>query len=277
MARSTELCEELRPLYEAGRAAWPDVICPPEAFARQASQGAGQGQEGTPSTDGLRGADLYLAAAALSGDRRALAEVEALVRVQAQGAGARLQPGSGLDEEVVQHLLTRLLVPGEGRARLADYAGQGPLAAFLRVAAMRTALNLRGGARSRERELDEATLAAVGEAPDPESRYLRAQHQEAFRQALAGAFAGLPKEQRQAMRLHYGGGLSGQAIARMLGVDRSTVVRWLASARAALMRETRRRLQDRLRLPQAEMDSLIAVLRSQLELSLGHMLARSQE
>lgn len=116
------------------------------------------------------GADLYLAAAALAGDRRAQAELEALVRVQAQGAGARLQPGSGLDEEVVQHLLTRLLVPGEGRARLSDYAGQGPLSAFLRVAAMRTALNLRGGAQARGRELDEATLAAVGEAPDPEAR-----------------------------------------------------------------------------------------------------------
>jgi RNA polymerase sigma-70 factor (ECF subfamily) len=258
-------------LYQAGQAAWPGVACPAAAYARHVA-GCLQADAGP---GGLHGADLYLAAAVLSGDRAAQAEVERLVRAQAQAAAARLDPGPAFAAEVTQEVLERLLLPREDAPpRLADYAGQGPLPAFLRVMAMRTALNLRGSG-ARTASVDEAALAALGDAADVEARYLRAQYQEAFREALHTAFAGLDRELRQVVRMHYGGGLSGQAIARLLGVDRSTVVRRLASARAALFSETRRLLQERLRLPQAELDSLIAVLRSQIELSLSTILRDS--
>lgn len=224
-------------------------------------------------------ADLELAKAVLAGEPVALGELDRRLRVQARIAAARIDSNPAFIDEVAQQLAERLLLPREDAPpRLAEFSGSGPLDAFLRVAALRVALNLRGGAvAARSDELDEASLDAAAEgAADVETRLLRAQYQAPFREALREAFAALPREQRQVMRLHYGGGLSGQAIARMMQVDRSTVVRWLASARSALMNETRRRLRDQLKLSPAELTSLIGAMRSQLDLSLSAILQGSQ-
>ena len=261
--------EGLLDLYERGQAVWPGMACAPAAFAGHVASCLPMDEEAGGALGRLHGEDLYLAVAALGGDRAAQQEVDRQVQVQARAAAGRVSPDPDFAAEVAQLLLERLLVPRDGgRPRLHDYAGHGPLGALLRVASMRTALNLRQGS-GRTVALDEESLAAVSEAADVETRYLRTLHQEAFRQALREAFTGLPRELRQVVRMHHGRGLSGQAIGRMLQVDRTTVMRWLARARAALLSETRRLLQEGLRLPRVETDSLISVLCSQHELSLG--------
>ena len=53
----------------------------------------------------------------------------------------------------------------------------------------------------------------------------------------------------------------------MFQIHRATAARWLHSAREAVFTETRRLLQERLRLSPGEFDSLVRVLRSQLDLS----------
>jgi RNA polymerase sigma-70 factor (ECF subfamily) len=53
------------------------------------------------------------------------------------------------------------------------------------------------------------------------------------------------------------------------GVNRSTVVRWLADVREALFKETRRLLRERLRLNDSEFESLMGLVRSDLDLSIS--------
>jgi RNA polymerase sigma-70 factor (ECF subfamily) len=73
--------------------------------------------------------------------------------------------------------------------------------------------------------------------------------------------------------MHFADGLTGDEIGERLGISRATVVRWLSTARAFLLRETRRLLVDRLRLSGAEADSFIATARSRMDLSLSVLLA----
>jgi hypothetical protein len=58
---------------------------------------------------------------------------------------ARVHPGADAAAEVCQVLREKLLTSASGQPpRLAGYLGQGPLAAWLRAAAVRTALNTAG-------------------------------------------------------------------------------------------------------------------------------------
>jgi RNA polymerase sigma-70 factor (ECF subfamily) len=57
----------------------------------------------------------------------------------------------------------------------------------------------------------------------------------------------------------------------MQKVSRATVARWLASARDELKERTLNELVGRLKLPEAELESVLELVRSQLELSLSRV------
>jgi RNA polymerase sigma-70 factor (ECF subfamily) len=74
------------------------------------------------------------------------------------------------------------------------------------------------------------------------------------------------------LRLHVVGGLTLERIGAMYQVDRSTVSRWLADARRALLDHTERALRDRLGVAPAEFASMARLLTSQLEIDLPELL-----
>ena len=82
---------------------------------------------------------------------------------------------------------------------------------------------------------------------------------------------------RNLLRLHHLGGATLEQLAAMYGVHRATAVRWLADARAALARGTRRRLTASLDVSPAELDSILAMIGSRLEASVGRLLADDGE
>jgi RNA polymerase sigma-70 factor (ECF subfamily) len=84
--------------------------------------------------------------------------------------------------------------------------------------------------------------------------------------------ATLALEQRRLLRRHFADGITLDALAVELGVHRATVARHLAAARAALRRDTLRRLQAALGATDSELESLAAVMRSRLDLSLRGLL-----
>ena len=142
-------------------------------------------------------------------------------------------------EEVRQLLRVKLFVSDEGRARIGDYSGRGPLQAWLRVAAVRTALNLVSRQTPEEPSTEEEPLMGVG---DPETEYLKAQHRPEFEQAFRAALGTLSIEQRQLLRFHYVDGLTLGQIGRLRQVHESTISRRLLAARDQLLAETRRAL-----------------------------------
>src|SRR5205823_11653356 len=89
-------------------------------------------------------ADLYLAFACGSGASGALAAFEASVLPQALGAIASIDRSVDFAADVQQALRQKLFVAEPGReAKILGYAGKGPLDAWVRAAAVRTALVLK--------------------------------------------------------------------------------------------------------------------------------------
>jgi RNA polymerase sigma-70 factor (ECF subfamily) len=255
----------LRGLLESARAAWSAFDVPDAAFARHL--GAAWSSRKVPLAN-LRGPDLFLACACARGDAAALAELDRLIREACVSVPGTTPTDA---EEVAQRLRHRLMLPEEGEPPdIVLYSGEGPLRAWLRVVAVRE--TGRGREPRTAQSADELQNLA-GNAPDPELDYLRLRHRDDFRAAFASAIAALTPRERNVLRLYYLDGLGVQRIGDLHQVNASTVSRWLASIRESLFARTRAVLEERLRLTESEVDSLLGALRSQLGASLHRLLA----
>jgi RNA polymerase sigma-70 factor (ECF subfamily) len=68
--------------------------------------------------------------------------------------------------------------------------------------------------------------------------------------------------------LHLGERMSIDALGAIYSVDRATAARWLVAARQALVEKTKETLRARLQLSEGECDSLVGLVRSQLDVSI---------
>jgi RNA polymerase sigma-70 factor (ECF subfamily) len=212
-------------------------------------------------------ADVDLAVACLSGDPQALAAFDRLLQLEVGRAVRPIDPG--LVDEVAQQVRERLLVGTP--PRLGEYAGDGPLGAWLRTVAVRTALNAR---RPGAREIP----GGSGIDPplvdaDPELALLRARYRDAFREAFSHAVAGLSPRERTVLRLTTLDGLTLARVGAIYGKDASTISRWLDQAKETVRDASRAHLKEQLQLPSAELDSLMRAADGELSVSLVRLLA----
>ncbi len=261
-------------LWESGRAAWPGVALPAPAFVRHLAAHRPAEEDPAGFLASVHASDLYLACACAMGEPSALAAFDRSILGQVPSFLSRMDPSPWFADEIRQLLREKLLVaPAGGAPKIAEYAGAGALWSWVRVVAIRTAVSVRRNRDEQPRAaLDECVAKALPEGQDVEIDYIRTRYQGEFKEALRAAFASLPQEQRHVLRLHFAGGLTGDAIASVLQVNRRTVVRWLASARTAMFHETRRLLQCQLRLSPGELDSLVEMVRTSFDLSLSTLL-----
>ena len=240
------------------RAAWPGVEVAPAALeAYVAARGGGEL------------ADLYLACACVERDARALAYFEQELVACVGRAVRKLGGDRAIADEITQLLRERLLVGTAGRPpRLVEYSGRGPLRGWLRVIATRTLLDLRRRDKH-EAPLGERTLDALP-APDadPALQYLKTSYRDAFRRAFRAAFAALEPLERDLVRRHHLDGENVDQLAARHGIHRATAARWVARARERLLTGTRERLAGELGLPDPELDSILDLIASRLEVSL---------
>lgn len=253
----------LQAMEAAGRAAHDGVAYRAEEFARDLGRLRLDGDpvEALPA---LHAADLFLALACARGDARALALFE--TRHLAPLAARLGTDGS----EVVAALREALLLPSAGRPpQIAGYSGRGPLSGWLRAVAVHAAHKQRRRAGAEQRRAEAAVEDVVA---DPELEFLKRRDRPRFQEAFRAALAALPPRERTLLRLHYAEGLPAENLAALHRVHRATATRWIAQARALLLDELRGRLVADLRLDRPEIESLVRLLRSQLELSLRQAL-----
>src|SRR5262249_46804856 len=122
--------------YVAGRAAWPNLAVSVDAFRHHVVDRLRL----SPASVVPRAADLYLVIAVLEGADRALPILDERL-ARAAGVVARIDGAPAFVDEVRQELRVKLLAGPEPRLR--SYAGIGALFEWLRVAALRTAINLK--------------------------------------------------------------------------------------------------------------------------------------
>ena len=175
-------------------------------------------------------------------------------------------------DEVLQCLREKLFVPQDGEpAKILGAAVHGDLPGVIRVAAVRTALNLRR--RDQRIELDDAPLLReLAPDDDPELRALKEQHRSAFKAALEDALGTLTARERNILRMHLVHGLSIDAIGSAYQAHRATAARWLTAIREKLDREARRLLRERRGLSDPEVDSLVRLVESHIQVSFQRVL-----
>jgi RNA polymerase sigma-70 factor, ECF subfamily len=263
-----QLAEALDAMHRAGRASWPAVELSADDLARYLAKLAGT----QPSVSWLSGrpaADLYLACGCAALHPAALAAFDAHVLSHVESFLASMRPDQAFVDEVRQVLREKLFVGAT--PKIAEYSGRGSLLGWLRVVAVRTALNL---TRRRTETLD----AGVDRAPrhehiaDPELDYLKDHYRAAFQTAIEASFAVLTSEQRILLRLHFLEGMTLHQLATLFQVHRATVARWIAQTRRDVLEGTRAALQQRLVLETAELDSMMRLLDSRLEVSMRRLL-----
>src|SRR5262249_6346429 len=144
--------------------------------------------------------------------------------------------------------------------RIAAYTGRGPLGAWLRTVAIRLAANLRTSERDRSKRPQSPSVT-----PDPELDYLKNRYGPLFQDALQACFSGLSAEERNRLRLHFLDGLTATQVAALERVAVSTVTRAIERTRRRILEQTKRYLADQLSLSRGESQSLLRLVRSNLD------------
>lgn len=275
-----ELEHLLSQATETARAQWPQVIQPAEQFVRHLAQRlpkASDGQSVDRALKGLHLAELHLACACVQGLPAAIAVLdgEFLARLPERlRRNARLT--AAVIDEVCQMVRVKLLVgTPESGPQIAEYEGRGPLLNWLLVMAARLAERLLASDKpSTEDDVIVALDSMQAPGDDAELELLKRRYGEAYRQAVHDAFSALSTDNRYVLKLYYVKGLSTPKLGELLGVHSSTISRRLESIRQQIFDKAKRLLRERLRISSGEFNSLLSLLRSQLDIAISQIFER---
>jgi RNA polymerase sigma-70 factor (ECF subfamily) len=250
-------------LVEVGAAAWPGLgIDHAGLRAHVAAFATAPNLEHAPH--------VALTYACAQRSQEAIRLLDPILRGAVAAAVAKLERPSGFDDDVAQKLRERLLLSEP--PRIGTFGGRAPLRAWLRMAALRTALNLR------RRRLDDArartvltTSCAVASA-DTDLSYLRARYRAQFGAALKGSVARLSTRDRRLLRAYVVDRATLESLASVHHVGVATVWRWLKAIRERLADDTKSFLCGALKITDSDYEAIAALVRSDLDLSLGALL-----
>lgn len=261
----------LTALYERGRATWPDIApVDPERFA---SAIANQLDDAAPSAVAALHADVYLAIGACDGDAAAARACDALVAREVDFAAARLRATATQADDVRSELRRLFFTRDPHRASaLATFTGRGDLRGYARVVAAR-ALAKRMQRDGREEELDSRVFALLEPAIDPEVLVLRERYRGIVEAALVAALGELAPRERAVLRFHLVEGWTVDQLAARYATHRSTASRWICAARESLRVGIRSRLAAALVITESQIDSIVALVTSHIEVSLDRLLS----
>jgi RNA polymerase sigma-70 factor (ECF subfamily) len=269
-----DLDERLGRLAATGAASWPGLNLDPAVFAAHVAERiSADSRDLGAALDDLYAPDLYLACACCLGLPGAVAAFEAAYGTMIASFVARIDRAPSFVSEVLQLVRQRVFVGTvEAPPRIRSYAGRGPLAGWVGIAAQRIALDLVDKEKTEARARERAVADEIGAELDPELQYIKERYRDAFERAFARAVEDLGARERALLRLQIAGGLTLEQIGTMYKVNASTVSRWIAGVRTALLADTERLLRAELSLSPPEFHSLARVLASQMDISVSRLL-----
>lgn len=258
----------------AARAAWPTIDVATDRFAAYLADRLPAGSDALAALDRMKTSDLYLACACAHGDANALEALERHYLSAVDRALPRLGVDADTVSEVKQRLRRVLLVPDAGPPRITAFAGRGDLRRWIRVLAVREALTMARHARRHVTVDEDRLVELVAAGASPELEHFKRLYRREFEAAFRDAVQALSDRDRTLVRQHFLDGLSILHLARLHRVHRVTVARWLDNAREALLAATRAHMIDRLDVPPAELESILRLVLSTLEINLRPLFRR---
>jgi len=219
--------------------------------------------------------DLVLAGACTLGEATAAAAFDRVL-TEVDAAGASVGATKDQVAEVKQMLRLQLLVGKDGKPPgIAGYRGKGPLRGWVRITATRELIRVKKK-QLREVPIEQSLDHLLSTRIDPSLDAMKAEYRTEFAAALRDAIGDLSAEDRTLLVQQVVHGASIDEVGAAFGVHRATAARWLNRARAALVAATHKRLAERLKLPVEQIESVIRLVRSQLDASVIRYLKEAQ-
>jgi RNA polymerase sigma-70 factor, ECF subfamily len=265
-----ELDSALRAAVLRGRAAWPDLGVADTDFVEAIAEGVRGAADVVVAIGELELEDLYLARACATGESAALAAFAQACETTITATVRQMGLAADAVDEVVHEIRTKLFVGDP--PKITRYGGRASLRSWVRTVATRAAVDrmrTRDESSSDSRVLDHLPDAADG----PELAHLRALYAGELKQAFEEAIASLEVRERNVLRHHFIDRLNVEEIGALYGVHKSTAYRWLEAARTLLAKRTRAGFNRRVQVPPSELDSIVRLVQSHVDLSLSRLLA----
>ena len=240
---------------------WPNVEMRSRDFVVFLGHRSSDGDLGRLQT---RVEDLFLAFGCEQNDPAAIAAFDELVG-QCKSVFRRCGFADADLDEMLQQLRTRLLLARDGKApRIASYQGTASLLSWLRAVAAR-----QGISELRRRKPEEPfDFDMVDDSQDPRLRALKEKYKGEFQIAIQASVADLPSKDRAVLRAILVDEATVGEVAKLFGIHRVTASRWLSKIRQTLLQNTRKRLAEQLQLSSSEIDSVVRMIESGLDVSL---------
>jgi RNA polymerase sigma-70 factor (ECF subfamily) len=214
--------------------------------------------------------DLLLAFACADNDTRAMKAFDAGYLSQIGAYVGRFKLPPHLVDEVAQKVRVKLLVgasPG-----IARYAGQGPLQAFVRVTAVRVAIDVATAGEDAGNPDGRLLEAYVAQGDDPELAALKNANRERFRALLEECLVALDPDDKMLLRFHLVERLNIDQLATIYRAHRATLARRLVRVRSKLLEDFRERFAMRWGASPSEVRSLVRVMQDEIHLSAERLL-----
>ena len=271
-ADTTTLATSLAALRDSARAAYPAIDVDATTFAAELARRLGD-QANPDQLQRLRIDHVYLAIACARGDEDAIATFEAEFLDEVDSCVYRLHARPDQGDELRSYMRRTLFVSEPGRAAaLAAYSGRGDLRTYVRVIATRELVRMIGKAR-RDVVIDQDSfLDKLSPVSDPAVGHLRETYRADVDASIRAALAGLDEEGRALLRYSVIDGWSVDRIGALFGIHRATAARRVAAAREQLGEAIRAELAKRLAIAVDEVDSIVRLVQSRLDVSLERLL-----
>jgi RNA polymerase sigma-70 factor (ECF subfamily) len=212
--------------------------------------------------------DLYLACACAHGDANAIAVLDERCLGQLDRALTRIGIDHDTVAEVKQEIRYRVLVGDGERPEIVDFAGRGDLRCWVRVMATRQALRRKCRARREQTTEDDELWQHLVSAEPATFDHVKEFYRREFKRAFETALRALPHREKTMLRQHYLDGATLDELALLYRVHRATAARILGRARELVLASTRERLMAELDVPPQELDSILRMIWSRIEVSL---------
>lgn len=273
-AAPSEVGERVVTALAQAEEAWPGLGVDALEFAAHVGAHLPDSEDVGAQLDSMRLPDMALALGCGRGTQKALAHFELAILHHAPKAVRRVDGEKSFVTQVVDETRVRLLVADGRPPRILGYAGRGPLESWVMVSAIRIAYSIKRAEKKSTPPADGLELMIEGDA---EFERIRAEIAEPFRVAFRTALRGLSSRERTVLRLYFVEDVSSDTIGSMYNVHRSTVARWITTARDAAQKETRRMLMDELKIGRSTFDSLMRNLLSHFDLPFITALSHESE
>jgi RNA polymerase sigma-70 factor (ECF subfamily) len=238
-------------------AAWPNIRLAPEIVVAQLAAQLSETGPLLSELQQIRMADLFLAAACVEQMQNAIETFDGEFLFGVPEILARSGFGHLQSDEVRERVRDQLFF---GAARISDYTGRTSLASWVHVVILRVAIDL-------------ADSHSTGTDPDSAIALIIEEHyRQPFKSAFRMAVGALTSEQRELLRLHFVEGVTFDMLAMQFARHRATIVWQIAQAKDSVLERIGASLQAQLAINSQELEALLTIIRSRLELGLSALL-----